>query len=327
VVRLRAFAGEMGSGSVSRTIRAEQKRGKVRCAADRSRQKRAGLARLDIAELQTWVGKTETISDQITPVPMAAMAATLDIDAPPPKAGDPLPALWHWLYFLPVHRQSELGPEGHATRGGFLPPVRLRRRMWAGGRFEFQRPLRVGETYTRTSRVLSVQHKAGRTGPLVFVVARHEIGNAEGMAVMEEQDIVYRDNPNAGATAPEAPIAPHGAKWERVIRPDDVLLFRYSALTFNAHRIHYDWRYTTQVEGYPGLVVHGPLIATLLVDLLRRSSPETTVRRFSFRAVNPLFDTAPFRVCGKPESDGRTISLWACNDSGELATSATATIE
>ena len=282
---------------------------------------------MDIAELQKWVGKTETVSGEITPVPMAALSATLDMDAPPPKSGDPLPPLWHWLHFLPIHRQSELGPEGHSIKGGFLPPVALPRRMWAGGRFEFQRPLRVGETYTRKSRVVSVQHKEGRTGPLVFVVARHEIGNAEGTAVIEEQEIVYRDHPKAGDMTPEPLKAPQGAKWERVVRPDDVLLFRYSALTFNAHRIHYDWRYATQVEGYPGLVVHGPLIATLLLDLLRREMPEAIVMRFSFRAVSPLFDIGPFWVCGKPESDGKTISLWARTESGGLATSATATIE
>ena len=282
---------------------------------------------MNIAELQKWVGTTKTVSGEITPVPMAALSATLDMDAPPPKSGDPLPPLWHWLYFLPIHRQSELGPEGHSIKGGFLPPVALPRRMWAGGRFEFQRPLRVGETYTRKSRVVSVQHKEGRTGPLVFVVARHEIGNAEGTAVIEEQEIVYRDHPKAGDMTPEPLKAPQGAKWERVVRPDDVLLFRYSALTFNAHRIHYDWRYATQVEGYPGLVVHGPLIATLLLDLLRREMPEAIVMRFSFRAVSPLFDIGPFGVCGKPESDGKTISLWARTESGGLATSATATIE
>jgi len=281
---------------------------------------------LDITELEKWAGKTETVSDQITLVPMAALAATLDIDAPKPKAGDPLPPLWHWLYFLPIHRQSELGVEGHAAKGGFLPPVPLPRRMWAGGRFEFQRALRVGQNYTRTSRVESVQQKEGRTGPLVFVVARHEIADAEGIALSEEQDIVYRDHPKAGDAPPAAQEAPKDAKWERVIRPDDVVLFRYSALTFNAHRIHYDWRYATQVEGYPGLVVHGPLIATLLVDLLRRNLPAATLERFSFRAVSPLFDTGPFAVCGKPEIDGNTISLWARNEAGGLATMATAAI-
>lgn len=281
---------------------------------------------MDIAELQGWVGKTETRSDQVTPVPIAALAATLDIDAPASLPGDPVPPLWHWLYFLPIHRQSELAADGHARRGGFLPPVLLPRRMWAGGRFEFHHPLRIGETLTRTSRIVDVQHKEGRTGPLVFVVARHEIGNADGIALVEEQDIVYRDHPKPG-TSPALQPAPSDATWERTAQPDDVLLFRYSALTFNGHRIHYDRRYATEVEGYPGLVVHGPLIATMLLELLRANAPGVSVTRFAFRSVSPLFDTAPVSLRGKREADGKTISLWARDAAGGLAMTATATAD
>jgi 3-methylfumaryl-CoA hydratase len=280
---------------------------------------------MKIGELEKWLGRTETISDQIAPVPMAALAAALDLDAPFPRPGDRLPPLWHWLYFLSIHRQSELGPEGHVIRGGFLPPVALPRRMWAGGRLAFYRPLLVGSHYARTSRIQDVQQKQGRTGPLVFVVVHHEIGDDKGLALTEEQDIVYRDHPKTDDSAPAPQPAPHDAKWERSIRPDSVLLFRYSALTLNAHRIHYDYRYATQVEGYPGLVVHGPLIATLLIDLVRQQRPQANVTRFRFRAVSALFDTGPFSICGKPETDGKTISLWARNESGGLATTATAT--
>jgi 3-methylfumaryl-CoA hydratase len=268
---------------------------------------------LDIEHLQQWVGKTETRSDLVTAAPIAALAATLDIEMDYPKAGDVLPPLWHWLYFLPHPRQSELGPDGHAKRGGFLPPVELPRRMWAGGRVEFHHPLRVGETITRTSRIVDVKLKEGRSGRLVFVLVRHEIGDA----LTEEHDIVYRD-----LTPPLDPSpAPAAAVWERVVKPDDVLLFRYSALTFNGHRIHYDRRYATEVEGYPGLVVHGPLIATLLVGLVRRN-----LTRFEFRAVSPIFDTGSFSVCGKPDDDGKTIRLWAKTQAGALAMTATATI-
>ncbi len=281
---------------------------------------------LDIAYLQQWVGKTATRPDQVTPVPVAALASTLDRDDPPPRPGDALPPLWHWLYFLPIHRQSEIGPDGHAQRGGFLPPVPLPRRMWAGSRLEFHRPLRVGDAVSRSSRILDVRHKEGRTGPLVFVVVRHEIGGAGGVALSEEHDIVYRDNPRPGEAAPEPRAAPAEHAWTREIRPDDVLLFRYSALTFNGHRIHYDRRYVTEVEGYPGLVVHGPLIATLLLDLLRRSLPEARVAGFAFRAVKPLFDTAPFSVCGRPSPDGKTVHLWAKDADGWLAMEATATL-
>jgi 3-methylfumaryl-CoA hydratase len=281
---------------------------------------------VDIEELRRWVGHTETRSDVITLAPVAALSATLDRDDPAPKAGDALPPLWHWLYFLPMYRRSEIGPDGHPLRGGFLPPVPLPRRMWAGSRLSFARPLRLGESVTRHSIVSEVNLKQGRSGPLVFVVARHTVSNAQGEAIGEEHDIVYRDfppaHPGAGDAAPQPKAAPADHAWIREIRPDDVLLFRYSALTFNGHRIHYDRRYVTEVEGYPGLVVHGPLIATLLMDLLRRSLPTVTVASFAFRAVQPLFDLAPFFVCG--QQDGNTVRLWAKDSDGALAMDATA---
>jgi 3-methylfumaryl-CoA hydratase len=277
------------------------------------------------ADLQEWVGRMEMRSDQITPAPMAALSATLDRDDPAPRTGDVVPPLWHWLWFLPIHRQSELGTDGHAQRGLFLPPVRLPRRLWAAGEFEFLRPLRVGENLTRTSRIVSVQTKEGRSGPLVFVKVRHEINSSEGVALIEEQDIVYRDHPNPGNPIPRQP-ADTDFVWRRVKVADEVLLFRYSALTFNGHRIHYDRKYATEVEHYPGLVVHGPLVATLLADLLRCSLPKFDITRFAFRAVNPLFDTEPFSVCGKPEPDGKTVRLWAANASGGLAMNASATL-
>ncbi|HEY7391871.1 MAG TPA: MaoC family dehydratase N-terminal domain-containing protein [Bryobacteraceae bacterium] len=280
---------------------------------------------LTISHLEEWIGRTETSADRITPTPLAALSATLDRDDPPPQPGDPLPPSWHWLFFLPIHRQSELGPDGHAARGGFLPPVTLPRRMWAGSRVAFHQPLRVGDAITRTSSIVSIKQTEGRTGPLVFVVVLHKISNANGLAVTDEHDIVYRGQAQPGQKASEPPAAPARAAWQRTIQPDDVLLFRYSALTFNGHRIHYDRRYATEVEGYPGLVVHGPLLATLLLDLLRRNLPAARVSRFEFRAVSPLFDIAPFSVCGVPADSG-TIHLWAQSDSGGLAMDATAVL-
>src|ERR1700676_2431503 len=268
---------------------------------------------LNLDYLREWRGRTESRSDEVTPAPVAALSAALDRDDPFPRAGDPLPPLWHWLYFLPIPRQSELGPDGHAKRGGFLPPVPLPRRMFAGDRAQFHRPLRVGESISRLSRIVDVTHKQGRSGPLVFVVVRHEISDREGIAVVEEHDIVYRESPKPHDAAPPPQKPPSGAAWTSEVRPDDVLLFRYSALTFNGHRIHYDRRYTTEVEGYPGLVVHGPLIPTFLLDLHRRSLPQAKVNRFDFRAVSPLYDTTPFTVCGKPGH------LWAQNAAAGLA--------
>ena len=171
-----------------------------------------------------------------------------------------------------------------------------------------------------------MKFREGRSGALVFVLVRHEVGNASGVALTEEHDIVYRDNPKSGDASPQPPTAPADAQWERVVRPDDVLLFRYSALTFNGHRIHYDRRYATEVEGYPGLVVHGPLIATLLVDLVRSNLPSAVVTRFEFRAVSPIFDTGAFSVAGRPEGDGTTVRLWAKDTAGALAMTATASV-
>ena len=273
--------------------------------------------------LREWRGRTESRSDKVTSAPIAALSATLDRDDPFPRAGDPLPPLWHWLYFWPLPRQSELSADGHAQRGGFLPPVPLPRRMFAGDRVQFHRPLRVGEKISRVSRIVDVNHKQGRSGPLVFVVVRHEISDGEGMALVEEHDIVYRESPKPNDPAPQPQPAPSGEVWSRQIRPEETLLFRYSALTFNGHRIHYDRRYATEVEGYPGLVVHGPLIATLLLDLLRRNLADANVASFSFRAFRPLFDTAPFSVCGKTAADGKTAPLWAKDAEGCLAMEAT----
>ena len=276
----------------------------------------------DLALLQQWVGKTEVKQDVIQPAMAAALAATLDRARP---AAD-LPPLWHWIYFWTVAAASEVGADGHPQRGGFLPPVPLPRRMWAGGRLLFTAPLAIGRPATRTSRILDVAAKSGATGQLAFVTVRHEIAQDGRIAVTEEHDIVYRGLPQPGAAAVAGKLAPADAAWSREIVPDPVLLFRYSALTFNGHRIHYDRSYVTGVEGYPGLIVHGPLIATLLLDLLHRNLPDATVTQFSFRAVGPIFDIEPFTVCGQPAEDGRSVRLWAKNSRGELAMQAEATV-
>ena len=279
-------------------------------------------AAIDLDHLRTWVGRTEARSDLATGVPMAALSATLDRDDPEPVNGTVIPLLWHWLYFLPLSPLSDAGPDGHPIRGGFLPPVPLPRRMFAGGRFEFHRPLKVGEAITRTSRITDVSGKEGRSGTLVFVTVRHELAGAAGVAMTEEHDIVYRENPRADAPVPKPHAARTDEVFSREIAPDPVLLFRYSALTFNSHRIHYDRPYVTDVEGYPGLIVHGPLIATLLVDLLRRNFPQANVRSFRFRALRPLFDIHRFTVCGR--ADGKSVALWTRDHEGWLTMEATA---
>ena len=281
-----------------------------------------------MSDLADWIGRSEVVHDMATPTPYAALSATLDWPAERPPAGTPLPPLWHWLYFLPLYPQSEIGADGHARRGGFLPPVPLPRRMWAGSDFEFHSPLQVGDQLERTSTIADVKEKSGRTGSLIFVKVRHELrrnGSFE-VALTEHHNIVYRAAAAPDDVAPPPQPAPASGAWERHIVPDDVLLFRYSALTFNGHRIHYDRKYVTEVEGYPGLIVHGPLIATLLMDLLRREAPDARVRRFEFKAVRPTFDIHPFSVHGEPAADGKSVRLWGRDHEGYLTMDATATL-
>jgi len=284
-----------------------------------------------IAQLRSWEGRTETVRDEMSAAPLRGLTALLDRDDALPVPGTALPPLWHWLYFLPQARQSQIGADGHPLRGGFMPPVPLPRRMWAGGQFQWNldNPLRVGDAAQKQSRIASVKHKSGRTGDLLFVEVEHAFHNAQGLCLTETHDIVYRAAAvPAIAGAPEvAPTrAETDAPWQREFVPDPVALFRYSALTFNGHRIHYDRSYVTQEEGYPGLVVHGPLIATLLVDLLRRQLPQARVASFQFRAVRPTFDPHPLRLNGRPCADGQTIDLWACDHEGWLTMQAQVTL-
>jgi 3-methylfumaryl-CoA hydratase len=278
-------------------------------------------------QLTDWVGRSETVHDHFYPTPVMALNATLDHPAVPVPAGTPLPPLWHWLYFLPLHQQGEIGADGHAKRGGFLPPVPLPRRMWAGSQFEWHGPLKVGDAVARTSTIADVTEKEGRSGKLVFVKVKHELrcNGAADPTLTEFHDIVYREAKQPGDVEPPPTAAATSAAWQRTVIPDDVLLFRYSALTFNGHRIHYDRPYVTTVEGYPGLIVHGPLIATLLMDLLRRHAPEAQVATFKFKAVRPTFDLHPFRLNG--QRDGHTVKLWAQDHQGWLTMDAVATLK
>lgn len=279
-------------------------------------------------DIRDWVGRQETAADTVGATPIKALAATLDGPAAPAEIGDAIPPLWHWLYLLPLHRHSEFGPDGHAKRGGFLPPVQLPRRMWAGSQFEFHHPIRIGDAIERTSTIEDVTEKSGRSGPLIFVRVRHDLhcnGNSDP-ALTEFHDIVYRSAKQPSDVEPDPVAPPSGSVWQREIVADDVLLFRYSALTFNAHRIHFDRRYVTEVEGYPGLIVHGPLLATLLIDQIRREQPDADVQTFQFRAIRPTFDLHPFSVHGAPREDNKTIHLWAEDHEGWLTMDATATL-
>ncbi len=301
---------------------------------------------MELEHLRQWIGRLERSGDRVDAARVAQLAATLDRDDVRGETGESLPPLWHWMHFAPAAPASQLGPDGHPRRGAFLPPVPLPRRMWAGGRLAFEHPLRVGDDIVRESRIADVRGKQGRSGSLVFVTVAHEISDARGVAIREEHDIVYRDEPkpaeagaaktadagaapavDAGPASRADAAAPGAARTDedfaRRIVPDPVLLFRYSAVTFNGHRIHYDRSYVTGVEGYPGLVVHGPLVATLLLELLHRERPAARVARFEFKAVRPLFDLYAFEVCGRA-AGGHSFELWARDHEGRLAMQASA---
>ncbi len=280
-----------------------------------------------LAHWRSWLGRNEQRNDLVCASPLNAWSATLDRDDPEAGPGSEVPPLAHWMLFAPAARHNALGPDGHPARGAFLPPIPLPRRMWAGSRLQFHHALQVGDVATRTSRIASIDAKSGRSGVLAFVTVQHEIASPRGVAITEQHDIVYREAPQPGVQVAPPQPAPADAQFSRDITPDPVLLFRYSALTFNGHRIHYDRSYVTEVEGYPGLIVHGPLIATLLVDLLRRREPRAVLRQFEFTAVRPLFDIHPFSVCGR-DDDGaggeRRTRLWALDHQGHLAMRASA---
>src|SRR6202050_1539468 len=273
-------------------------------------------------ELQSWGGREQSALDVAAPGPLAGLASLLD-HVEPPWTANQLPPLAHWLYFVPRERQSLLDGDGHPKRGDFWPPVELPRRMWVGSRVELKARIEIGAALRRRSTLMNVAAKTGRTGPMVFVTVKHEVTSGNTPAVIEEQDIVFRSAAvpgDIGAAAPGRQMtrAPHATRW---VIPDPVLLFRFSALTFNAHRIHYDRDYARQVEGYAGLVVHGPLIATLLMDHFLRRFPAAAVREFTFRAERPLFDSSPMELCLAQNESG--AELWANDSTGAVAMSAT----
>ena len=252
-----------------------------------------------------------------------ALTATLDRDDPPYKEGDVIPPGWHLFYIREVVKLRDTAEDGHPKRGDFLPPIDLPRRMWAGTRATYHKPIHVGENISNVTTIESVTPKVGKTGQLVFLKLKNEISGEDGLATTELQDVVYREEAQPGVAAPEPPPPPGEAVWKRTIHPSSVLLFRYSALTMNSHRIHYDRTYVTEVEKYPGLLVHGPLTFTLLLDLFRRENTDKTLKSFSVRAVSPIYDTHDFVVEGSPDGEN-AATLWALNHEGRLAMSAEA---
>jgi 3-methylfumaryl-CoA hydratase len=278
--------------------------------------------KLDLDHLRQWIGRADVASDVVTAQLVRGLRATLFMEIGAPKPGDAAPFTTHWCLAQPVYPMSELGPDGHPTRGGFLPPVPLPRRMWAGGELEFFEPLRVGDETTRTSRISDVTMKTGSTGVLCFVSVEHVVTTPRGTAIRERQDIVYRDVSTAAAPSKPAP-APPVAKHRENHMADPVLLFRYSALTFNGHRIHYDRDYVTKVEGYPGLIFHGPMQAAFIVELAAKLHGGTAPKKFVYRGVQPLFEGSEFSVNANDTDSG--MELWTANSAGQPTMKGTAT--
>ena len=277
----------------------------------------------NLEDLKKWIGEKETDVDYVTIPSVYRLSATLDRDDPMPKLGDALPIGWHQLLFPRIVRHSQVGPDGHPARGDFLPPVPLPRRMFAGKRNTFHAPLRIGDEVRRESVIQSVTPKQGRTGQMVFVTVKTEIKSSRGLAITEEQDIVYREEPDPNAPPPLPQSAPGKAVWKDAVTPDSVMLFRYSALTFNGHRIHYDHPYVTKVEKYPDLVMNGGLTTLLVSELARKFGP-APLRTMASRNVRPLFVNREITLCGEPSADGKSAKLWAQDDTGALALSAEA---
>jgi len=272
----------------------------------------------DSPDLQAWVGRSEERRDVIQSERCVALQAALNLSGDRLSDGDALPPLWHWLYFWDIAPRSELGRDGHPAVGGFMPPVGQARRMWAGSRVTFPGTLGLGEPATRVSTIEKVAEKSGRSGKLVFVTVRHELSGSDGLAVIDEHDIVYREGTGKGASAGPGEPAPEGAQWVETVDPDPTLLFRYSALTFNGHRIHYDRDYARDVEGYDGLVVHGPLLATMMVGMAAGSLPDRSVSRFEFRGMRPVMDTETFTVNVDPDGED-AVDVWVANGEGMFA--------
>jgi 3-methylfumaryl-CoA hydratase len=279
-----------------------------------------------LEDLKAHVGRRESATDTVSAAPANLLRLTFGRDEPELRPGDPLPPGWQCLYFLPRFTADALRPDGSPRDTGVVPPMPLPRRMFAGERFRFHRPIRIGDAVRRETELADIAVKTGGTGTLVFATVVQRIFTPEGLAIEEERRTVFREEVKAGERnqAPRRETAPDDVPWRRSIAPDPVLLFRFSALTFNSHRIHYDRPWATEREGYPALLVHGPLTSTLLIDFARDHAGARAVVSYETQARAPLFDTAPFELRGRPAADGRAALLWAVTPEGTVAVSARA---
>jgi 3-methylfumaryl-CoA hydratase len=282
------------------------------------------MTTLDVDDLKKHIGRTQTVTDVLHPGPANLLRLAFGRPGPELENGDPLPPAWLALYFLPRYGPDALRPDGSPRDAGVVPPMPMPRRMFAGERVRFHRALRLGEAVRRETTLADISLKSGSTGALVFATVVNRVFAGDVLAVEDERRTVFREEVKAGERnqAPRRDPAPIDVPWRRRVTPDPVLLFRFSALTYNSHRIHYDLRWATETEGYPGLVVHGPLTTTLLIDFARDFNPGRSIREYSTQARAPLFDVAPFELRGRPTADGHGAELWAVTPEGTIAMSA-----
>src|SRR5713226_2239435 len=277
-----------------------------------------------LESFKRYIGKSETATDVVTASALVKFAATLGLENPPMAKGDPIPPGWYGGFFPASHRPTQMRTDGQASGGGIVPPIPLPRRRIGGTRVTFHEPLRVGDDITRVTEIADIQVDDGPNGAMVTVVERNSISNSRGLAVVEERDMVMLSETRAEGTSKTPPPVPAQGTWRQVVEPNTPLLFRFSAIRFNSHRIHYDRDYVTKVEKLPGLVVQGTLVSQLLMEMCRSELPARKMNYFGYQAMRQIYDTGPFTIAGAPAADGREATLWAVAAEGQLAMTATA---
>ncbi|NQV55162.1 MAG: MaoC family dehydratase N-terminal domain-containing protein [Rhodospirillales bacterium] len=277
-----------------------------------------------IEEYEKFIGLTTTTEDLISASQVQRLAVTLNRDDPMPKIGDAVPPGWQSIFFPRLNKTKNLSRDGMASDMENGPPSPLPRRMYAGNNMRFHQPFRIGDAVTKEMAISSVTPKEGRSGKLVFVTIGVKISGPNGLVMEDDQNLVYREEEEAGAKPPPGEPGPSDAPWKREVIVDPVMLFRFSACTFNPHRIHYDHPYVTGVENYPGLIVHGPFTAVWLLELARDFAPDKTLATFNMQARAPIYADQPFTLMGEPSADGASCQLWAVNKDGMIAMKASA---
>jgi 3-methylfumaryl-CoA hydratase len=278
-----------------------------------------------LESFKSYIGKSEKATDVVTASAMRRLAATLGQEDPPTDKGSPIPPGWYGAFFPASHRPSQMRTDGQASGGGIVPPIPLPRRRIGGTRVKFEEPLRIGDEITRVTEIADVQIDDDPSGAMATVIERNSISNSRGgLAVVEERDMVMLSEARAEAAPASVPKVPAQAKWLELIEPNPPLLFRFSAIRFNCHRIHYDRDYVTKIEKLPGLVVQSSLISQLLMEMCRKQLPARQLRSFDFKSVRQIYDTGKFTITGNPSADGGAAELWALDSDGRVAMAATA---